>query len=176
LYRTFCIYCCSASLHNKFLLSSIVMMIYHMVWIKHILMLPDWIPLAFSTLRTTIHFSGICGQSWACSDLRGTKKELKKFAWWTLYLYTSPMTTPLWSSGQSSWLQIQLFGFGLDSWRFQIFWEVVCLEWGPLSLASIIEELLGWKISGCSLESREYCRREPSLWPCGPPSICKSWH
>jgi hypothetical protein len=36
------------------------------------------------------------------------------------------------SSGQSSWLQIQRSGF--DSQRYQIFWEVVGLEQGPLSL------------------------------------------
>jgi hypothetical protein len=33
---------------------------------------------------------------------------------------------PLWSSGQSSWLQIQRSGF--DSQRYQIFWEIVGLE------------------------------------------------
>jgi hypothetical protein len=38
---------------------------------------------------------------------------------------------PLWSSGQSFWLQIQRSGF--DSRRYQIFWEVVGLEQGPLS-------------------------------------------
>jgi hypothetical protein len=32
-----------------------------------------------------------------------------------------------------------------DSWRYQIFWEVVALEWGPLSLVRITEELLEWK-------------------------------
>jgi hypothetical protein len=31
---------------------------------------------------------------------------------------------------------------GFDSRRYQIFWEVVSLEWGPLSLVRIIEELL----------------------------------
>jgi hypothetical protein len=41
--------------------------------------------------------------------------------------------------GQSSWLQIQRSGF--DSRRYQILWEVVGLERGPLSLVSIIEEL-----------------------------------
>jgi hypothetical protein len=39
----------------------------------------------------------------------------------------------------SSWLQIQRSGF--DSRRYQIFWEVVGLERGPLSLMRIIEEL-----------------------------------
>jgi hypothetical protein len=36
------------------------------------------------------------------------------------------------------------------------------LERGPLSLVSTIEELLGKKTSGSSLENREYGRRDPS--------------
>jgi hypothetical protein len=43
---------------------------------------------------------------------------------------------PLWSSGQSSWLQIQRSGF--DSLLYQIFWEVVGLEQGSFSLVSTI--------------------------------------
>jgi hypothetical protein len=54
-----------------------------------------------------------------------------------------------------------------DSWRYQIFLEVVGLEWGPLSLVSTNEELLGRKISGYSLEKREYGRRGLSLWSRG---------
>jgi hypothetical protein len=46
---------------------------------------------------------------------------------------------PLWSSGQSSWLQIWRSGF--DSRRYHIFWGIVWLERCPLSLVSIIEEL-----------------------------------
>jgi hypothetical protein len=65
--------------------------------------------------------------------------------------------------GQSSWLQIQRSGF--DSRRYQVFWEVVGLEWGPLSLVSAIEELLGRESSVFGLESREYGRRDPSRWP-----------
>jgi hypothetical protein len=42
---------------------------------------------------------------------------------------------PLWSSGQSSWLQIQRSGF--YSLRYQIFWEVG-LEMDPLNLVSTI--------------------------------------
>jgi hypothetical protein len=45
-------------------------------------------------------------------------------------------------------------GPGFDSRRYQIFWEVVGLERGPLSLVRIIEELLEWKSSGCGLEIR----------------------
>jgi hypothetical protein len=72
---------------------------------------------------------------------------------------------PLWSSGQSSWLHIQ--GFGFDSRRYQIFWEVVSLERGALSLVSTIEDLLERKSSDSGLESREYYRRDPSRWPLG---------
>jgi hypothetical protein len=46
-------------------------------------------------------------------------------------------------------------GLVFDSRRCQIFWEVVGLEWGPLSLVSIIEELLEWKSSGSGLETWE---------------------
>jgi hypothetical protein len=42
---------------------------------------------------------------------------------------------------------------GFDSRRYQIFWEVVGLERGPLSLMRIIEELLEWKSSGSGLEN-----------------------
>jgi hypothetical protein len=37
-------------------------------------------------------------------------------------------------------------GPGFDSRRYQIFWEVVGLERGPLSLVRIIEELLERKV------------------------------
>jgi hypothetical protein len=37
----------------------------------------------------------------------------------------------------------------------------VGLEWGPLSLVSTTEELLGRKSSGSGLENREYGRRDP---------------
>jgi hypothetical protein len=69
---------------------------------------------------------------------------------------------PLWSSGQSSWLQIQRSVF--ISRRYQIFWEAVSLKWGPLSLASTIEELLGRESGGFGLETLEYDRRDPSRW------------
>jgi hypothetical protein len=72
---------------------------------------------------------------------------------------------PLWSSGQSSWLQIQRSEF--DSRRYQFFWGVVGLERGSLSLVSTIEELLGRKSSCSDLEIREYGRRDPSCWPHG---------
>jgi hypothetical protein len=51
-------------------------------------------------------------------------------------------------------------GLGFDSRRNQIFWEVVGLERGPLSLVSTIEELLVRESSGSGLETREYGRRD----------------
>jgi hypothetical protein len=56
---------------------------------------------------------------------------------------------------------------GLDSRRYQIWWEVVGLERGPLSLVITIEGLLGRKNRGSGLEIREYGRRDPSRWPRG---------
>jgi hypothetical protein len=58
---------------------------------------------------------------------------------------------PLWSSGLSSRLQIRRSRF--YSRRYQIFWEVVGLQRGSLSLVSTTEELLvlGRKSSGSGL-------------------------
>jgi hypothetical protein len=50
---------------------------------------------------------------------------------------------PLWSSGQSSWLQIRRPGF--DSRHYQK--KVMDLERGPLSLVSTTEELLDRKVA-----------------------------
>jgi hypothetical protein len=71
----------------------------------------------------------------------------------------------LWSSGQSSWLQIQRSKF--DSRRYHIVWEVVGLERCPLSLMSITEELLERKSSDSGLQNSEYGRRDPSRWSRG---------
>jgi hypothetical protein len=54
---------------------------------------------------------------------------------------------------------------GFDSRRYQIFWEVVGLEWGPLSLVRIIEELLEWKSSDSGQENRINDRGDPLRWP-----------
>jgi hypothetical protein len=62
----------------------------------------------------------------------------------------------LWSGGQSSWLQIQSSGF--DSRRYQIFWEVVGLERGPLSLVSRNEELLERKVAALT-KRHHYIRK-----------------
>jgi hypothetical protein len=82
----------------------------------------------------------------------------------TFHFYNQAFGLPMWSSGQSSWLQIQRSRF--DSRHYQIFWEVVGLEL-CLCLVSTIEELLERKSSGSSLENLEYYCRDPSCWPCG---------
>jgi hypothetical protein len=41
-----------------------------------------------------------------------------------------------------------------DSRRYHIFWEIVDLERGPLSLVRIIEEILEWKSSGSGLKPK----------------------
>jgi hypothetical protein len=85
------------------------------------------------------------------------------FLWgtnWIYICYVEESRPLLWSSGRSSWLQIQWSGF--DFRRYQIFWEVVSLEWGPLSPVSTTEELLERKSSSYGLESRDCGRRDPS--------------
>jgi hypothetical protein len=74
-------------------------------------------------------------------------------------MYFWQIRPSLWSSDQSSWLQIQRAGF--DSRRYQIFQEVG-LERGPLNLVSTIEEILERNSSGSGLELREYGRGNPS--------------
>jgi hypothetical protein len=65
-------------------------------------------------------------------------------------------------SDHSYWLQIQ--GSGFDSRHYQIFWEVVGLERGPLSLVSTVGELLGRKRNGSGLENRDHgCRGSAAL-------------
>jgi hypothetical protein len=81
--------------------------------------------------------------------------------YYSVLLFSLPVCNwwpPLWYSGQNSWLQIRRFGF--DSQRYQIFWEVVGLERGSLSLVSTIKELLEIKSSGSVIESLEYGSRD----------------
>jgi hypothetical protein len=73
----------------------------------------------------------------------GYRTEMYRFLWgtnWIYACYIEEIRPPLWPSGQSSRLQIQRSKF--DSWSYQIFWEVVSLERGPLSPVSTTEELL----------------------------------
>jgi hypothetical protein len=83
------------------------------------------------------------------------RSPVRKFIWLfcKFFFFTYLIWPPLCSRDQSSWLQIRspVFDFG----RYQIFW-VVGLERGPLSLVSIIEELLERKSSGSGLGKPEY--------------------
>jgi hypothetical protein len=65
--------------------------------------------------------------------------------------------------GQGSCLQIQRSGF--DSRGYKIFWELMGLKRGPLSLVSKIEELLEGKSTGSDIEDRKYGCRDLSRWP-----------
>jgi hypothetical protein len=66
--------------------------------------------------------------------------------------YAKRCRPPLWSGGQSSWLRIQRFGF--NSRGYRIFWEVVGLERGPLSLVSATDPLCGLVVRVPGYESR----------------------
>jgi hypothetical protein len=68
--------------------------------------------------------------------------------WWSEFLATNPEVRVL-----------------FPALHYQIFWEVVSLERGPLSLVSTTEELLERKSSRFGLKIREYGRRDPSHWP-----------
>jgi hypothetical protein len=90
-----------------------------------------------------------------------------------IYVCVPHIWPPLWSTGQSSWLQIQTSGF--DYRRYQILW-VVGLKRGPPSLVSTIEDLLERKSSSYGLANWDYgCRRSTALTT-RHPSIRKSWH
>jgi hypothetical protein len=93
---------------------------------------------------------------------------LTHFTRWNFCKHILITQLPLWSSGQSSWLQIQRSGF--DFRRYQIIWQLVDLEWGPLSLVSTTEELLERKSSGSGLENLNYgCRGSAVLIMQHPP-------
>jgi hypothetical protein len=53
-------------------------------------------------------------------------------------------------------------GPGFDSRGYQIFWEVVGLERGPLSL---VRSYLNVKVEASGLENRDYSRGDPLRWP-----------
>jgi hypothetical protein len=56
-------------------------------------------------------------------------------------------------------------GPGSMTWRYQIFWEAVGLEWDPLTLVSTNEELLERKSSGSGLENEIMAVGDPPRWP-----------
>jgi hypothetical protein len=54
---------------------------------------------------------------------------------------------------------------GFDSRHYQIFWDVVGLERGPLSLVSIIEELLGRNVAAPVYKTEINGRGDSLRWP-----------
>jgi hypothetical protein len=143
--------------------------------------IPDWPPLSSSGQSSWLHNGDVLcflwGTNWiyiCCVEESGPplwssgqsswlhNGDVLCFLWGTNWIYVSYVEKsrpPLWSSGQSSWLQNQRSGF--DSRRYLIFWRVVGLERGPLSLVSTTEGLLGRKSSCSGLENREYGSRVP---------------
>jgi hypothetical protein len=95
----------------------------------------------------------------------GVNYELEIKILWPIFKYFEALLQhwpSLWSSGESFWLQIQRSEFNYR--RYQILWQVVGLERGPLSHVSTTEELLERKSSDSGLENG---RRDPSRWPRG---------
>jgi hypothetical protein len=74
------------------------------------------------------------------NDMFSRKDEKNPF----FCLGRSRVGPPLWSSGQSFWLQILRPGF--DSRHYQKKKRIVGLERGPLSFVSTTEELLDRKV------------------------------
>jgi hypothetical protein len=113
------------------------------------------------------HFYGVCVYYTSCTATVSSTSNSPQAIPSTIFSTYCQLQgrAPLWSSGHSSWLQIQRSGF--DSRRYQIFWEVVGLERGSLSLVSATEELLERNSSGSGLENREYGRRDPTRLPHG---------
>jgi hypothetical protein len=78
----------------------------------------------------------------------------------TIIEHTANLGKVVWLLNRFCGLVVRVPGYRsrgprFSSWRYQIFWEVVGLEWGPLSLVRITEELLERKSSGSGLENRE---------------------
>jgi hypothetical protein len=85
---------------------------------------------------------------------------------WYSWVHTVMTVEEMWTLchvGPPLWSVVRVSRF--DSQRYQIFWEVVGLERGLLSLVSTTEELLGRKCSGPGLENRDYGCRDPPRWP-----------
>jgi hypothetical protein len=72
-------------------------------------------------------------------------EERTEYIYIYIYICYVEERPPLWSSGQSFWLQMQRSGF--DSRRYQIFWEIEGLVRCPLSLVSTTEKLRDRKVA-----------------------------
>jgi hypothetical protein len=113
--------------------------------------------------RDEVHMDVRCGQAGRNIIAYSRESIARRYQF-----FGSPRNNILWALIYISYMQIQRSGF--DTQRYQIFWEVVGLERGPLSLVNTIEEALGRKNSGSGLESRS------SALTTRHPSILESWH
>jgi hypothetical protein len=80
------------------------------------------------------------------------------------FTFTAMLEPPLWSSGQSSWLQIQRSR--VQFMTLPDFPRSSGSGTGALSLVSAIEDLLRRNSSSSSLEIREYGCGDPLCWQC----------
>jgi hypothetical protein len=107
---------------------------------------------------------GCCSQHSDCLDDRGDGVQVPVGS----RIFTCPYhpdRPPLWSSGQSTWLQIQRSGF--YSRRNQISWKY--WVWNGIHSAP-------WVKLRSYLENREYGRRDKSRWTPWHPFSAKRWH
>jgi hypothetical protein len=118
-------------------------------------------PIQYFKQITSILFGNwICKKSeLKASKLKGDtllRKSIKLSSYrtsqkdWKFQCLISVLWPPLWSSGQSSWLQIRRPGF--DS-RYYQKKKVVGLERGPLSLVSTIQQILDRKVAASGLKT-----------------------
>jgi hypothetical protein len=130
----------------------------NIIFLLYLVRLPSyflWVTIyTYYNKYFSLNFISRSTMAWQQFSLPMTVNKIccEKCRWWS----------PLWSGGQSSWLQIQ---------RSQVWfpaladWEVVGLERCPLSLMSTIEELLGRNGSGFGLKSQEHDNGDPLRWP-----------
>jgi hypothetical protein len=105
-----------------------------------------------------------------CESTNFSKCAVKRTGQYSCVL-VHELLPPLWSSGQRSWLHIQRPGF--DFRLYQIFWEVVSLNRGTLSLVSTIEELLERKIAAPVEKTEITAKGDPARRLCDIPLSAK---
>jgi hypothetical protein len=138
-------------------------------WQFHVIAKPLQTPFSSLSYNWTKFFDSVALHSDILEMF--SDRDMEKYSVYDLHQYMYALRLSLWPSGHSSWLQIERPGF--DSWLYHIFWEVLGLERGPLSLASTIEELLERKSSGFGLEKRDYGHRGSAALTTRHPSIRK---
>jgi hypothetical protein len=79
--------------------------------------------------------------------------------WQTSTCFPDALLVVCSNSGRLCGLVVRVLGYrsrgpGFDSRRYQIFYEVVGLDRGPLSLVRITDDILEWKSSGSGVQNR----------------------